>query len=112
VNAHDEMLLLRLLITQNTVLDSASRGYALSLMSSVTPAQRWGVTAGAASGVTAYLKNGWLPDPERWVINSIGDFAQGGGDYSIAILTRNNPTMSYGVTTVQAVASVVNRDLG
>jgi Beta-lactamase enzyme family len=112
VNAHDELLLLRLLITQNAVLDSASRGYALGLMAQVIPAQRWGVTAGTASGVTACLKNGWLPDPDRWVINSIGDFTQAGGDYSIAILTSNNPTMDYGVATVQAVASAINRELG
>jgi len=29
----------------------------------------------------------------------------------IAVLTYNNPTMSYGVTTIERVAEVVHRDL-
>ena len=41
-------------------------------MSQVIPAQRWGVPAGARPGVTVHVKNGWLPDPRLWVVNSIG----------------------------------------
>ncbi len=112
VNAHDEMLLLRLLMAPNGVLDRWSRGYALRLMAAVEPAQCWGVPAGSAAGVTAHLKNGWLPDPSLWVVNSIGDFTRArGGDYSIAILTMDNPDMDYGVATVEAVATVINRAL-
>ena len=111
VNAHDELRLLQLLITPNSVLDSSSRGYILRLMNHVIPSQHWGVSAGVPVGVTVYLKDGWLPDPALWIINSIGDFTAPGGDYSMAILTRGNPTMPYGVDTVQAVAQLVNRAL-
>jgi hypothetical protein len=110
VNAHDEMLLLRLLLSPNRVLDRWSRGYALRLMAAVIPSQCWGVPAAAATGVTAHVKNGWLPDPSLWVVNSIGDFTRAhGGDYSIAILTTDNPDMDYGVATVEAVATVINQ---
>jgi hypothetical protein len=34
-----------------------------------------------------------------------------GGGYGIAVLTENNPSMAYGVATVEAIAGVVNRDL-
>jgi hypothetical protein len=112
VNANDEMRLLRLLITPNPVLDRRSRGYALRLMAGVVASQCWGVPAGVAAGVTAHLKNGWLPDPSLWVVNSIGDFTRAsGGDYSIAILTMDNPDMDYGVATVQGVATVINQGL-
>lgn len=109
VNAHDELLLLRLLVTRNGVLDRPSRAYALTLMARVIRSQRWGVTAGAPSAVRVHVKNGWLPVPTLWVVNSIGDFTRRGGAYSIAILTANNPNMSYGVGTIERIASPINR---
>ena len=111
VNAHDELRLLQLLITQNKVLDAASRRYALNLMADVTSWQRWGVSAGAPADMTVHLKNGWLQDPDLWDINSIGDFTHHDLDYSIAILTSNNPDMTYGVDTVEGIARLINTAL-
>jgi hypothetical protein len=111
VNAHDELRLLQLLITRNTVLDAASRRYALALMADVVPDQRWGVSAGAPPDVTVHLKNGWLPDPDLWEVNSIGDFTRHDLDYSIVILTSNDPDMAYGVATVERLARLINRTL-
>jgi beta-lactamase family protein len=111
VNAHDELRLLHLLITPNHVLNAASRRYALGLMADVVPDQRWGVPAGAPPDVTVHVKNGWLPDPELWDVNSIGDFTRHDIDYSIAILTRNDPDMAYGVAVVESVARLINRAL-
>lgn len=111
VTAHDEMLLLHLLTTRNSVLDKPSRAYALKLMADVISSQRWGVPAGAPAGVTVHVKNGWLPDPVLWVINSIGAFTSHDRVYRIVVLTRDNPSMDYGVDTVQGVAEVINRDL-
>jgi hypothetical protein len=111
VNAHDEQRLLQLLITHNTVLDRTSRRYALGLMADVISWQRWGVSAGAPADMTVHLKNGWLPDPDLWDINSIGDFTRHDLDYSIAILTSNDPDMAYGVDTVEAIATLINKVL-
>jgi beta-lactamase class A len=112
VTAHDEMLLLRLLLTPNTVLSSNSRAYALGLMAQVTASQRWGVPAGAPRSVTVHVKNGWLPRATHgWRINSIGGFTWSKGWYSIVVLSMDNPTMSYGITTVEAIARVIHRDL-
>jgi hypothetical protein len=59
-----------------------------------------------------HVKNGWLPlAPFGWRINSIGAFTGHGKRYSIVVLTEDNPTMAYGVTTVERIAEVVNRDL-
>ena len=112
ITTSDEVHLLRLLLYPNGVLTTASRNYELSLMAQVTPGQRWGVPAGAPTRFTAHVKNGWLPlSPHRWRINSIGCFTGHGAGYSMAILTEDNPSMPYGITTVEAIARAVNHDL-
>ena len=112
ITAHDEVLLLRLLLHKNRVLDTASRRYALSLMAQVIPSERWGVPAGAPTRLTVHVKNGWLPRATHgWRIHSIGCFTGRGGGYSIVVLTENNPTMAYGVRTIEAIARVIHRDL-
>jgi Beta-lactamase enzyme family len=112
ITAHDEMTLLKLLTSKNSVLSAASCGYVLNLMAHVIPSERWGVPAGAPTNVTVHVKNGWLPQPTHgWRIHSIGSFSGHGRDYMIVVLTWNNPTMTYGVDTVQAVAEVINHTL-
>jgi hypothetical protein len=111
ITAHDELVLLHELKSDQSVLGPRSRSYALSLMARVIAAQRWGVPAGAPRGVQVHVKNGWLPDPVSWVINSIGVFTARHRNYRIAVLTRGNSSMPYGIDTVQGVAEVINRDL-
>jgi beta-lactamase class A len=112
ITAHDQILLLRLLLNKNSVLDTASRNYALGLMAQVIPSQRWGVPAGAPTSFTVHVKNGWLPRATHgWRIHSIGCFTSKSGNYSIVVLTQDNPTMAYGITTIERVARVIHRDL-
>jgi beta-lactamase class A len=112
ITAHDEVLLLRLLLNKNTVLDTASRDYELSLMAKVIGSQRWGVPAGAPTTLTVHVKNGWLPRATHgWRIHSIGGFTGHGVSYGIVVLTQDNPTMSYGIRTIEAIARAVNHDL-
>jgi len=112
ITATDETKLLWLLLQPNRVLDTSSRDYELALMANVIPAQRWGVPAGAPRSLVVHVKNGWLPlAPFGWRINSIGGFTGHGQKYSIVVLTEDNPTMAYGVSTVERIAEAVNRDL-
>ena len=86
--------------------------YVLDLMARVIPAQRWGVPAGAPTSLTVHVKNGWLPLlTHGWRIHSIGTFTGRGGGYSIVVLTQDNPTMTYGIDTVEAIAMAINHDL-
>jgi beta-lactamase class A len=112
ITAHDETLLLQLLLTSNSVLDASARSYALHLMATVIPSQRWGVPAGAPESVTVHVKNGWLPRATHgWRIHSVGAFTWPEGWYTIVVLTQDNPTMDYGVTTIERIAEAVNQDL-
>ncbi len=112
ITAHDERLLLDLIMYPNPVLDGASRTFALNLMAQVIPAQRWGVPAGAPADLTVHVKNGWLPlATHGWRIHSIGCFTGHHRGYLIVALTEDNPTMAYGITTIQRVAEVIHRQL-
>jgi Beta-lactamase enzyme family len=112
ITANDQVVLLRLLLNSNAVLNAAARSYALRLMAEVIPAERRGVPVGAPASLTVHVKNGWLPlATHGWRIHSIGCFTGHGGGYSIVVLTQDNASMTYGITTVQAIARVINRDL-
>ena len=98
------------------MLNGRSRNYVLQLMAEVIPSERWGVSAGAPADVTVHIKNGWLPYPgaNDWRINSIGAFTGMGITYQIAILTGppagGSQSEGYGITTIQDVAAVINRN--
>jgi hypothetical protein len=112
LTAHDETLLLGLLSAPNNVLTMPHRIYARYLMARVIPSQRWGVSAGAPSSVIVHLKNGWLPYPGTvWEINSIGIFTSTHRVYLMSVLTYDNPSMAYGIATIQGAAEAMNHDL-
>jgi beta-lactamase class A len=112
VTAADQLKLLRLLTSDNSVLDRHARTYALRLMNRVVPEQRWGTPAGAPATATVQVKNGWLPrDTHGWRVHSVGVFTGGGHDYGMVVLSQDNRTMDDGVATVEGAARAVNRDL-
>ena len=112
ITPRDETRLLGILTSKNSVLDATGRDYVLRLMADVIPDQRWGVSAGKPARVTVHLKNGWLPlTADDWVINSIGCFENSDRYYSIVILTDDDPSMTYGIDTIEDVARVLNREL-
>jgi len=81
-------------------------------MAHVISSQRWGVPAGAPRSVVVHVKNGWLPYPgNTWEINSLGIFTATDRVYTISMLTYNNPSMSYGIFTIENVAEIIHHDL-
>ncbi|MFI5634550.1 serine hydrolase [Streptomyces sp. NPDC051664] len=112
ITAGDELRLMQLLSTENSVLTTTSRAYALDLMEHVTPGQRWGVPAGSPASATVHVKNGWLPRAtDGWRVHSVGAFTGSGHDYGMAVLSSGNLTMDYGVATIEGAARVIHRDL-
>ena len=109
ITAQDEIKLLRLLATQNGLLSTASRTYELGLMKRVVDSQRWGAPTGARAGEVVAVKNGWLPLQDGWHVNTTG-VATGRRTYLLAVLTKGDPSMEYGVETVDTVARAINRN--
>ncbi|GGS46418.1 serine hydrolase [Streptomyces cinerochromogenes] len=111
-NVTDEQKLLRLVTARNSVLSDNARAYILKLMGQVVSDQRWGTPAGAPSSVSVHVKNGWLQrSTHGWRVHSLGTFNGAGHDYVITVLTQDNSTMDYGVTTIQNVARAIHDDL-
>jgi hypothetical protein len=97
--------------------DQANRGLAVALLSEVIPSQQWGVTAGVPgetpSGTIIGLKDGWYPAGYGWWVNSAGMLIPGDDRpaYTIAVLTRGQPTWEYGIATIEGVAKRVHTAL-
>ncbi|WP_338695477.1 serine hydrolase [Streptomyces sp. Q6] len=109
---NDQLRLLGALTGPRSFLSTGARAYGLRLMSEVRKDQRWGVSAGMPRGLRAHLKNGWLPRATHgWRVHSIGAFTGGGRTYRIAVLSHGNPSMKYGVRTVERVAQAVHKAL-
>jgi hypothetical protein len=107
---YDQITLLKRIILPSSLLTSAERSYALSLLENVTPDQAWGISGGVPAGVTVALKNGWLPlnDADTdWQVNSEGWVSGDGRDYLISVLTTGNPNEQYGIDTVSQLSSLV-----
>jgi beta-lactamase class A len=102
--AADQIKLLRQVMLPGGVLSVSSRKYEYELMLHVTPTQRWGISAGVTGGSDVAIKNGWLPEPVGWHVNSIGSVAGSGRHYLIAVLTDHDPSWDYGIDTIQRVS--------
>lgn len=102
--ATDQMKILQQVFTGDSLLSPASREYVQSLMSQVETDQRWGVPAAADSGSTYMVKNGWLPDPTLWSVNSIGEVTHDGQKLLVAVLSDDNQSENSGIGVDQRIA--------
>jgi len=100
----DQIRLLRLVFTAPSKLSPQSRAYIQGLMANVESDQQWGVPAAADSGTSFEVKNGWLPNPTLWEINSIGRVTHDGQRMLIAVLSSDNETEDGGISLVQDLA--------
>ncbi len=111
-SAVDQVELLRLLSYPNAVLTPASQQYEAGLMTHVIAWEDWGVSSGATGGATVALKNGWLPVPGGWEINSMGHIAGNGRNYVVAILSSGNPSEAYGIQTLDNLSQMIWSHMG
>ena len=108
--AADQMRLLGVLTDAGSFLKS--RTFGLKLLSKVRSDQRWGVPAGMPRSLKAHIKNGWLPrSTHGWRVHSVGVFTGSDRTYRIVVLSHDNPTMAYGVRTIERIAQAVHRGL-
>jgi beta-lactamase class A len=103
--AADQIQLLRTVFTSPSPLSPGSQSYIHGLMSQVESDQQWGVPAAADPGTPFTVKNGWLPNPTLWEINSIGEVVHDGQQLLIAVLSADNASEQAGISLVETVAT-------
>ena len=107
----DQLKLLRTVLFPGPLLDRVSRDYEYGLMRSIVPYDTWGVTAGPQGHAKVAFKNGWLPDPVQWQVNSIGSVDGDGRHYLITVMSAHNPTWDYGIDTIEHISRAAWHDL-
>jgi hypothetical protein len=81
------------------------RTYALHLLASIIPAQRWGIPPAVPDGWKVHFKGGFVPNEAgEWKINQVALLRRGDHRLALAVLTHSNPSDTYGHATVRGVA--------
>jgi hypothetical protein len=78
------------------------RAYALHLLRTITPSQRWGMGRVIPDGWRLYFKGGWGSGTGA-VNHQVALLALGSWRVSVAVLTTGSPTHEYGNATLRGV---------
>lgn len=85
--------------------------YAMRLLTRIVPSQRWGIPPAAPRGWKLHFKGGWSGRPS-WRINQVMLLRRPQRRFSVAILTREQPSKNYGEQTIEGVARRLLRGYG
>jgi hypothetical protein len=86
------------------------RYYAMRLLRTIVPSQRWGFAQVVPDGWTLYFKGGWGSGTGA-VDHQVGLLQRGAERVAIAVLTLNSPSHDYGKATLRGVAKRLLRGL-
>ncbi len=95
----------RFFYVQDRLIPAQFVGYARWLLSHIEPSESWGIPAAARpEGFEVFFKGGWLPLSEG-LVNQAARLERGVDTFSMAVLTRGDPSMAYGEETLAGVAA-------
>jgi hypothetical protein len=85
--------------------------YALKLLTKIVDSQRWGIPPARPRGWKIHFKGGWSPEAggPDWRVNQVA-LLRNNGRFSLAILTKSDPSFGYGKATIKGMARRLMRD--
>jgi hypothetical protein len=86
------------------------RRYAMRLLGSIVPAQRWGIARARPPGWALYFKGGW-GSGTGWADHQVALLRRGRRRLSVAILITSSPSHAYANETLRGVAARLLRGL-
>jgi Beta-lactamase enzyme family len=94
-----------------TFIPKRHRGYAMKLLTKIVASQRWGIPPAAPDGWQLHFKGGWSGRP-NWRVNQVMLLRRPPQRFSVAILTREQPSEGYGHESIEGVARRLLRGYG
>jgi hypothetical protein len=101
----------RFLLHIDSYIPERHRAFALKLLASVVPSQRWGIARVQPPGWKLYFKGGWGRGT-GWVDHQVALLTRGGMRVAVAILTHFDPDHEYGKENVRGLAKRLLKGLG
>jgi beta-lactamase family protein len=92
-------------------LPKRHRRYALGLLRTIVPSQRWGIARVRPRGWALYFKGGW-GSGTGWADHQVALLRRGRRRLSVAILITSSPSHEYGKEALRGVAARLLRGLG
>jgi hypothetical protein len=96
--------LARFFLHQDELIPRRFVGYARWLLSTIEPSESWGIPAVARPEFQVFFKGGWLPEVEG-LVNQVARLERPGIVFSLAVLTKHDPSMVYGEQTIEGVTA-------
>jgi Beta-lactamase enzyme family len=92
----------RLFLRIDRLVPAAHRRYARKLLSSIVPAQRWGIAPAARrERVKIFFKGGW----RNGITHQVALLERRGQRIALAVLTSGSPSMAYATETIERIAT-------
>jgi hypothetical protein len=83
-------------------------GYARSLLSGIAAYESWGIPAIARPrGYQVFFKGGWRGTGLGQLVHQIGRLEGHKRTFSIAVMTDGDPSMGYGIDTIQGITAAL-----
>jgi hypothetical protein len=99
-------------VVDGGLLGDEGQALVLGMMSRVVPWQAWGVALGAPAAAQAGVKNGWYPEPEGWLINSLGYVVpEDGPPYVLAVFSLGVPNYFNAIAEVEVISRLLHLDI-
>jgi hypothetical protein len=95
----------RFFFEMDSLVPRQFRGYARSLLSGIAGFQSWGIPRVARPGWHVFFKGGWRGTGRGQLVHQAARLERGRTRFGMAVMTDGDPSMGYGITTIQGVAA-------
>lgn len=100
----------RFFFEMDSLIPSEFVAYARSLLSTIAAYESWGIPAIARPlGYKVFFKGGWRSTGLGQLVHQIARLEGHRRTFSIAVMTDGNPSMTYGINTIQGVTAALLR---